>query len=74
MIGSSPYMKSRTLEAAEAGTVNLQITVFGIMVISRLSVGSWPISAMSPAANSSWETGTPRGGSPFFRRRLATKA
>eukprot|EP00965_Chrysotila_dentata_P133492 4414726-Pleurochrysis_carterae.AAC.1 len=68
-------MKSRTLAAAEAGTVNLWIVLFGIILNKRLlSVDSWPISAMSPAANSSWETGTPRGGSPFFRRRLATKA
>eukprot|EP00965_Chrysotila_dentata_P125113 4135126-Pleurochrysis_carterae.AAC.1 len=74
MIGSSPYMKSRTLVAADAGTVNLQIALFGISVIKRSSVDSWSISAMSPAANSSWETGTPRGGFPFSRRRLATKA
>eukprot|EP00965_Chrysotila_dentata_P174450 5758515-Pleurochrysis_carterae.AAC.1 len=67
-------MKSRTLVAAEAGTVNLLIALFGISVIMRSSVDSCPISAMSPAANSSWETGTPRGGSPFSRRRLATKA
>eukprot|EP00965_Chrysotila_dentata_P126596 4186028-Pleurochrysis_carterae.AAC.1 len=66
-------MKSRTLVAAEAGTENLQIALFGIIVTRRSSVDSWPISAMRPAANSSWETGTPRGGSPFSRRRLATK-
>jgi len=52
---------------------NLQIMLFGTIPMVKSSVESWPISAMSPAANSSWVTGTSIGGSQLSRRRFSTK-